>query len=75
MFRHWRLQKMSQVELADKTGIPLRSIQSYEYNNADINSANPKTIYKIAIALGIPASKVVSDPELIRLMKQERRLK
>lgn len=75
MFRYFRQRQMSQVELSDKTGIPLRTIQAYECGTADINGANMKTIYKIALALGIPAYKVVSDPELIKLIKQERGVK
>lgn len=75
MFKFHRRKKMSQRELSEKADVPLRTIQDYELGRSNINGAKPKTIYKLAIALGIPVYKVVDDPELIKLMKKERKLK
>lgn len=42
----------SQSELAEKSGVSLRSIQMYEQRNKDINKASVDTIYKLSKALG-----------------------
>ena len=70
-----RKQGLSQRELSDNSSVNYRMIQHYEQEYKDINNANPKTLYKLAIALGVPAYKIVSDKELIRLMKQERKIR
>jgi DNA-binding XRE family transcriptional regulator len=43
---------ITQLELAKKAGVSLRSIQMYEQRNKDINKANAETIYRIAKVLG-----------------------
>lgn len=80
MFKYYRELKMSQRKLSDETGIPIRSIQAYEIGTADINGASLETIFKIAIALSIPAYKVVNatnerGKRIVKLLKQERELK
>lgn len=42
----------TQAELAQKSGVSLRSIQMYEQRNKDINKASVETIYRISKALG-----------------------
>lgn len=42
----------TQAELAERSGVSLRSIQMYEQRNKDINKASADTIYRIAKALG-----------------------
>lgn len=42
----------TQVELAKRSGVSLRSIQMYEQRNKDINKASVDTIYRIANTLG-----------------------
>lgn len=80
MFKYYRELKMSQRKLSDETGIPIRTIQAYEIGTSDINGASLETILKIAIALSIPAYKVVNatnerGKRLVKLLKQERNLK
>lgn len=75
MFKIHRQRQMTQKQLAEETGVNQRTIEAYESKQRDINLAKPKVIYKIAIALGIPAYKVVDDNELVKLMKKERRIK
>lgn len=41
----------SQLELAIKSGVKLRSIQMYEQRNKDINKASVETIYKLSKTL------------------------
>lgn len=42
----------TQAELAERSGVGLRSIQMYEQRNKNINKANVDTIYQLAKALG-----------------------
>lgn len=42
----------TQVELAERSGVSLRSIQMYEQRNKNINKASADTMYSLAKALG-----------------------
>ena len=42
----------TQVELAERSGVSLRSIQMYEQRNKNINKASADTMYRLAKALG-----------------------
>jgi DNA-binding transcriptional regulator YiaG len=42
----------TQAELAERSGVSLRSIQMYEQRNKNINKANADTIYCLAKVLG-----------------------
>ncbi|MGC2873043.1 helix-turn-helix domain-containing protein [Ihubacter sp. mB4P-1] len=42
----------TQAELAEKSGVGLRSIQMYEQRNKDINKASVDTVYRLAKTLG-----------------------
>lgn len=42
----------TQAELAQKSGVSLRSIQMYEQRNKDINKANVDTVHRLAKVLG-----------------------
>ncbi len=42
----------TQAELAQRSGVSLRSIQMYEQRNKDINKASAEAIYRIAKVLG-----------------------
>lgn len=43
--------KLSQSELADKTGIPIRTIQQYEQRQKNINNAKAETVIQLAQVL------------------------
>ena len=49
----------SQAELAQKSGVSLRSIQMYEQRRKDINKASVETIYSIAKALGCTVEDLI----------------
>ena len=49
----------TQVELAKRSGVSLRSIQMYEQRNKDINKASVDTIYRIAKVLGCTMEDLV----------------
>ena len=42
----------TQAELAERSGVSLRSIQMYEQRNKDINKANAEALYRISKVLG-----------------------
>ncbi len=42
----------TQKELAEMSGVNLRSIQMYEQRNKDINKAQSDSLYRLAKALG-----------------------
>ena len=42
----------TQNELAERSGVSLRSIQMYEQRNKDINKASVDTVYRLSKVLG-----------------------
>ena len=44
---------LSQSQLATKSGIGIKVIQSYEQHLRDINKAEALTVYKLSVALGV----------------------
>ncbi len=49
----------TQAELAEMSGVSLRSIQMYEQRNKDINKASVGTIYRLAKALGCTVEDLI----------------
>ena len=49
----------TQVELAQRSGVSLRSIQMYEQRNKDINKASVETMYRIAKVLGCSVEDLI----------------
>lgn len=47
-----RTYGFTQVELSERSGVSLRSIQMYEQRNKNINKASVDTIYRLAKVLG-----------------------
>ena len=50
---------LTQAELAEVSGVSLRSIQMYEQRNKNINKASAETIYALAKALGCPMENLI----------------
>lgn len=51
---------MTQKELAEKSGVSIRMIQSYESSDRDINKASAETVYRLAITLGCRFDEVMN---------------
>ena len=49
-----KIALLSQVELAERSGVGLRSIQMYEQRNKNINHASAETLLRLARALHCP---------------------
>lgn len=50
---------LTQKELAEKTGVSLRTLQHYEQGSKDLNTAAAITVYTIAIALGLTVEELL----------------
>lgn len=53
---------ISQSELADLSGVKLRSIQMYEQKSNDIDKAQARTLYKISRVLGCNIEDILENP-------------
>ena len=60
---------MSQKDLADKSGINKRMIQAYEQDYRNINGAKLTTLVTLCVALECHLSEIVSDAQLIKVLK------
>ena len=49
----------TQVELAKRSGVTLRSIQMYEQRNKDINKASADTLYRLSKVLGCSMESLI----------------
>ena len=61
---------LSQSQLAEKTGINLRTIQHYEQGSKNFDHARIDTIMKICIALHCKLEDVIENQEYIDLIKK-----
>ncbi len=50
---------LTRKQLSEKTGIPLRTIETYEQRKNDINMAAVASVKKIAVALGTPIEAII----------------
>lgn len=64
----------TQKALSDGSGVNIRMVQYYEQGVKDINKAQTATLCKLALELGVPIYKLVTDKKLIDLLKKEREL-
>lgn len=68
------LSGISQRELAEKTGISIRTIQEWERGSRDLNGAKFVCLLKICNALGCSLEAILTDPdtlEELRIYKDE----
>ena len=61
---------LSQSQLAEKSGINVRTIQHYEQGSKIFDHAHIDTILKICIALNCKLEDVIDSPEYIKLIKK-----
>jgi DNA-binding XRE family transcriptional regulator len=55
------LRKISQTELAEKSGVPVSTIRKYESLQKNINKASGETLLKLATALGTSIEKILES--------------
>lgn len=61
---------LSQSQLAEKTGINVRTIQHYEQGSKNFDHARIDTIMKVCIALHCKMEDVIENPEYLELIKK-----
>ena len=54
---------ITQRELAETTGISIRTLQHYEQGSKDLNQAAALTFYTIAQALGVAMEELLDLPQ------------
>ena len=55
-----QMRGLSQSALAEKAGVPVRVIRSYEINYRDINGASALTVYRLATALDVKMEELLN---------------
>lgn len=58
-----------QQQLAELSGVSVNTIRSYEQGKRDINIAEIENISKLAIALNVPISELLTDEKLKKLLE------
>lgn len=67
----WRQAKgLSQSQLAEKTGINLRTIQHYEQGSKNFDHARIDTIMRVCVALDCRLDDILENPEYVELAKK-----
>lgn len=61
---------MSQSQLAEKSGIYIRTLQYYEQGQMDFDHARIDKIISAAIALNCNLSDLITDPEILAKIEQ-----
>ena len=57
---------LSQQELADLSGVKVRSIQLYEQRINDIDKAQAHTLYKLSVVLDCDIEDLLEEPETVK---------
>lgn len=67
-----RLDKgLSQSQLAQAAEISIRTLQQYEQGNRDINGCRLKTLIKLSNVLECSIVDILTDEELIEMIKNK----
>lgn len=67
----WRQAKgLSQSQLAEKTGINLRTIQHYEQGSKNFDHARIDAIMRVCVALDCRLDDILENPEYVELAKK-----
>lgn len=61
---------LSQSQLAEKTGINIRTLQHYEQGSKNFDHARIDTILRVCIALGCKLDDIIENPEYVDLIKK-----
>lgn len=61
---------LSQTQLAEKTGINVRTLQHYEQGSKNFDHARIDTLLRVSIALNCKLEDIIENPEYIDLLKR-----
>lgn len=57
-------KNLTQKQLAERSGVPLRAIQTYEAGYRNIDGAKVETLVNLAVALGVGVADLIEDEKL-----------
>ena len=60
----------TQLEVATKAGLNLRTYQYYEQGNKPIEGAKLEVLLKICLALNCKLDEIIDDPELVEVIEE-----
>lgn len=63
---------LSRKELAERSGVNLRSIQDYEQGHKDISRAKGETLYRLSLAIGCTVEQLLADCLTFREVADDR---
>ena len=61
---------LSQSQLADKTGINVRTLQHYEQGDKDLNAARITTLLNLCNTLECTLQEILTEPEALKLLSE-----
>lgn len=56
-----RAAGLTRKQLAEKSGVPFRSLECYEQRKRNINGGSVVTVKALAEALGVPIEKIMNE--------------
>ena len=65
-----RARGFSQIQLAEKTGLNVRTIQHYEQSSKNFDHARIDTILRVCIALDCKLEDILENQEYVELIKK-----
>lgn len=65
-----RARGFSQIQLAEKTGLNVRTIQHYEQGSKNFDHARIDTILRVCIALDCKLEDILENQEYVELIKK-----
>ena len=60
---------LSQSQLAEASGVNVRTLQKYEIGEKDLNGAKLATLLRLCIALDCRLIDILNDPETVQLLE------
>lgn len=60
---------LSQPQLAEASGVNVRTLQKYEIGEKDLNGAKLATLLRLCIALDCRLIDILNDPETVQLLE------
>lgn len=61
---------LSQSQLAEKTGINVRTLQHYEQGSKVFDHARIDTLLRVCVALDCKLEEIIENPEYVELLKK-----
>ncbi len=63
-------RKLSQSQLAEKTGLNVRTLQHYEQGSKNFNNAKLDTLLKVCLVLKCKLEDIIDDQDILNLINE-----